>query len=424
METISIHIASDQLILILMFLCLCIVAFFSGSEAALMTASKMKIKHRAEKGNKAAKTVLRITEHYDKLFGTILATENLFIIFATSLGTALAVKRFGPTGIAWATLGMTLFIVILGEITPKTFAASKAEKIALLVARPIEFIIKITTPIIFILISISKFFVWLLGGEPKLKPYYLTEDEIKTAIDLVSREGSLPAGKRDMLHGVFTFADTAAYEIMTPRVEVICIEAESSIEHAIDIIKNTGHSRMPVYEKNLDNITGILYAKDLLGYAPEKNLKIKDIKRPCIFVPGSQKLIKLLSDLKEKKSTMAIIIDEFGGTAGLVTIERILEEIVGDIEDEYDTEEKSLKETAPGTFLVSAKVDIYQLNNKLSLNIPEGNYITLGGFIVDLLGRIPNKEEEILFKKIKFKISSTKKHKIDLVEIKLKENIF
>lgn len=411
----------DLLILIAIIICLGILAFFCASETALMSASKIKIRHLVEKDIKKARTVLSVTEKPEKLFNTILTAQNLFTTLASALGTILAIKYFGAYGVILAPVIITIFIVIFGEVTPKIYAASKAEKVALKVAGPIDKIVRFMSPVVFVLIAATKFFVKILGGSTKQEPYHLTEEEIKTVIDISTREGVITSDEKSMLKRVFRFADITVSEVMAPRVEMVCLEAESNLNKISEVIKQTGHSRIPIYEGNIDNITGIVYAKDLLGFFDKlpEDLLARDIAREPIFVPASQKIIKLLSALKKKKNTMAIIIDEFGGTAGLVTVELLLEEIVGDIQDEYDFEQTVFQKVASQTFRVSAKIDIFELNEKLPLKIPEGEYNTLAGFIIDFLGRIPREAELFEYKRIKFKIIKVKKNKLDLVEIQL-----
>lgn len=413
---------NDFLVIAFIVLSILIVAFFSSSEAALMSVNKLKIKNLIKKGDKRAAAVERIIARHDKLFGTILTTENLFIIFASSLGTALSFKYFGTEGVFIATLTLTIVIVIFGEITPKTLAAVFSERISLLVARPMEFIIKIMNPVISIFAFLSTVILKMFGKNIKYNPYYMTEDEIKTVIDVGEKEGVIAAQEKKILYGVFEFGDKLAKEIMIPRVEMECVETNEKLSAIADFVKKTGHSRAPVYEGNLDNIVGIIYAKDLLGALKEGKLDIKarDIKRPAYFTPGSQKVFKLFNELQKTKNSMAILLDEFGGTAGLVTMEMILEEIVGDISDEYDMEEMYFSKVSKSVCLVDAGYDIDGINEKFALEIPRGDYQTLGGFIMDKLGRIPKQGEKLEIKGAALYVEKVFKNKIDIIKVVIK----
>lgn len=418
---IPVSLNNDALIFVLIIICIVIVAFFSSSEAALMSVNKLKIKNLMEKGNKGAAAVDRVIARHDKLFGTILTTENLFIIFASSLGTTLAYKYFGPRGVFVATIIMTVLIVIFGEITPKTLAAVFSEKTSLIVARPMEYIIKIMSPVILIFAFLSNMILRLFGRDLKYNPYYLTEEEIKTVIDVGEKEGVLAPVERQILHGVFEFGDTLSKEIMIPRVEMECVEITDTLENLVAVINKTGHSRLPVYKDNPDNITGIVYAKDLLTHLKEGKLSltVDDIKRPAYFAPFSQKVIKLFHDLQKSKNSIAILLDEFGGTAGLVTMEMILEEIVGDISDEYDTEELYFNKLSKTVYLVDAAYGIDQINEKFKLELPEGDYQTLGGFLISKLGRIPKAGERAEIKNAALQVEKVFRNKIDIVRIEL-----
>lgn len=423
METaIPISLNNDILIIMLIAICIIIVAFFSSSEAALMSVNKLKIKHLIEKGNKNAASVDRIIARHDKLFGTILTTENLFIILASSLGTTLSFKYFGSEGVFISTLIMTVLIVILGEITPKTIAAALSERISLIVARPMELIIKIMSPVITVFALLSNVLLKAFGAKIKYNPYYLTEDEIKTVIEVGEKEGVLAPDEKEILCGVFEFGDKLAKEIMIPRVEMECVQIGENLRDIVDIISKTGHSRIPVYQGSLDNIVGMVYAKDLLGHleAGKGDLKAADIKRPAFFAPFSQKIIKLFSELQKNKQSMVILLDEFGGTAGLITMEMILEEIVGDISDEYDTEDMYFSKLPGKNYLVDARYDIEWINDKLKIEIPEGEYNTIGGFIIDKLGKIPKTGEKLEIKNTVLIVEKVFKNRIDIVRIEIK----
>lgn len=420
---VPIHIASFWAALVLLF-CIFCVAFFSSSEAALMSANKIKIRHLVKTGNQNAKAVERVISRHDRLFGTILTTENMFIILASSLAGAMAFNLFGEKGIAVATAIMTVFIVIFGEITPKTYAAQNAEKMALLVARPMEFAIRVTSPIISLFAWISTGIIRLLSGKTIHRPYFLTEEEIKTVIDVGEKEGVLEKSEKEMIDGVFAFGDTLAREVMVPRVDMVCLPHTSTLKDIIKTINETGHSRLPIYEDNIDNVIGVVYAKDLLPvvHLCDGDFNPREILRPCHYVPGSQKVIHLLADLQKKKLSMAIIIDEFGGTAGLVTMEKLLEVIVGEIEDEYDFSEPRFEKIDEFTHIVDARASIEDVNKKLLLEVPRGDYTTIGGFVAHSAGKLPALGTTIEEHGVRFTVEKLDGYKVSKIRIRLSDH--
>ncbi len=421
---IPVPIENNGVIFVILLLCVCLVAFFSSSEAALIAVNRIRLKNLVEKGDKNAKAVEKVVNNHDKLFATILATENMVIIFASSLAGVLAVNLFGEKGLAISTIVMTIFIVIFGEITPKTFAAQNALKISLLVARPIAFIIKILSPIISILAFISKSLIRLLGGNPMSNPYILTEDEIRMVINDGAKEGVLNHSERQMIEGIFDFSKTTAGEIMVPRVDMVTLAHTASLADAVKIVTETGHSRLPVRKESADNILGVIYAKDILKKVKEDldTILVTDIIRECHFAPESQSIVSLLTELREKKTTIAIIVDEFGGTAGLVSIETLLEEIVGDIDDEFDVPKCDFIKSGEDEFVASAKMNIYSVKECLGIELPEGDYQTLGGFVISLIESIPSKGDSAEFGNYEYIVEATEDYRLSKIRIKPKKN--
>ena len=415
-----IPIHDNGIIFVILVLCVCAVAFFSSSEAALIAVNRIRLKNLVEKGNKNALAAEKVVSNHDKLFATILATENMFIIFASSLAGVLAVNFFGSNGLAISTIAMTIFIVIFGEITPKTFAAQNALKMSLIVARPISVIIKILSPIVSILAVISKSIIKIFGGNPASNPYILTEEEIRMVINDGAKEGVLDDAEKQMIEGIFDFSKTSAGEIMVPRVDISTVPYTAVIADAIEIINKTGHSRLPVRKDSADDILGVIYAKDILKRYQDdlKSVVVTDIMRPCHFAPESQSIVTLLADLRAKKSSVAIIVDEFGGTAGLISIETLLEEIVGDIDDEFDTPKTDYEKINENEYIVNAKMTIYDLSELLEIEIPEGDYQTVGGFVISLIENIPSKGDTVEYNGYEFIVTGTEAHKLSKIRIK------
>ncbi len=417
---VPIPIENNGVIFVILLICVCAVAFFSSSEAALIAVNRIRLKNLVEKGNKNAQAAEKVVSNHDKLFATILATENMFIIFASSLAGVLAVNLLGKNGLAISTIVMTIFIVIFGEITPKTFAAQNALKISLIVARPIGIIINLLSPIISILAFISKSIIKLLGGNPSSNPYILTEDEIRMVINDGAKEGVLANTEKQMIEGIFEFSKTSAGEIMVPRVDMATLPHTSTLVDAIKVINETGHSRLPVRQDSADNIIGVVYAKDILKKYQEdlNSICVADILRECHFAPESQSIVTLFAELREKKASIAIIVDEFGGTAGLISIETLIEEIVGDIDDEFDTPQADFEKVGEDEYIVNAKMAIYDLKELLGIEVPDGDYQTVGGFVISLIESIPSRGDIAEYSSYEFIVESTEAYRLSKIRIR------
>jgi len=403
-------------------LCVLGVAFFSSSEAALISISRLKIRSLVEKGNRNAKAVQRLREEHDRLFGTILLTENFFIILASSLGTTLAISLFpGHEGVTiFASIVMTVFIVMFGEIAPKTFAASHAARVALFVARPMEAIIAIMHPIVWLFTRVTNAVVGVFGGKAELSPF-VTEDDIKAIISIGEEEGALDIEEKAMLHKVFEFGDTLAVEAMRPRTEIASIPKEARVSDALSLVEEHGHSRYPVIEETVDNVQGVLYIKDLLIAMSkgevDSDSPISRLVRPAYFIPETKKIRELLTEMQAQKLQMVIVMDEYGGTAGLVTLEDLMEEIVGSIQDEYDKEENDVQIVDEKNFVVSGAADLDEVNDELGMNVSSEDFNTIGGFVFGLFGRVPRPGETLKYKDLKFEVLEMDGRKIGSVKI-------
>lgn len=370
--------------------------FFSGSETALVSVNRIKLKKLVEEGVPNAIIVERLLRHPNRLLATILVGNNLVNIAAAAIATSLAINFFGSKGVGLATGIMTLLILVFGEVTPKGYAIRNAEKISLRIARLMELLVRGLYPLVRVLTAITTPLIKSFGGDVRFSPY-VTEDEIKMLVEVGEKEGVIEKGEREMIHGVFEFGETEAKEVMVPRIDMKCLSIDDSIEKAIEFVRETGHSRTPVYEKSIDNIVGILNSKDLFGRTTDEVSKVglRDLIRPAYYVPETKKLDEILREMQKRKTQMAIVVDEYGGTAGLVTLEDILEEIVGEILDEYDTEEPGVQILDEHAALVDAKTSIDDLNAALNTDLPEEEFETVGGLIFNALGRIPSTGDKI-----------------------------
>lgn len=366
--------------------------FFSGSETALVSVNRIRLKKMVEEGRREAVIVENLLDHPNKLLATILVGNNLVNIAAAAIATSLAIEYYGSRGVGIATGIMTFLVLVFGEITPKSYAIQNAEKISLRIARIMSFLVRTLYPIVRVLTAITKPIITRLGGEMHLTPY-ITEEEIKMLVEVGEKEGVIEKGEKEMIHGIFKFGDMEAKEVMVPRIDMKCLSVGDTVEKAVDYVLKTGYSRFPVYEKNVDNIVGILYSKDLFGRPPRE--QIKSLLRPAYYIPESKKLDEILREMQEKKTQMAIVVDEYGGTLGLVTLEDILEEIVGEIMDEYDKEEPRVQVIEDGVAVVDAKADIEELNEILDIDLPEEDFETVGGLIFNVLGRIPKPGDRV-----------------------------
>lgn len=316
-------------------------AFFSGSETALISVGKIRIKHLADSGNKDAKRLVKLLENPEQFLAAILVGNNIVNVFASVLAANAALRIFGEPGIAIATGSMTLLILIFGEVFPKTFASRNSESVSLKIAKPILFIVYIFSPIVEILTKFTNFLIILLGGKERIKTPFVTEDMINMLLRVGEKEGTIEKHEREIIHNVFEFSDETAQGVMTPREKMVCIEESQSLSSALALINRSGHSRIPVYKKNFDNIIGMIYVKDLLMYKDDELRRIKsgEILRPVMFVKAERKISSIFKELQQKKLNISIVVDDYMRVIGLVSLEDILEELVGEIFDEYDVEQ-------------------------------------------------------------------------------------
>ncbi len=394
-------------------------AFFSGSEIALFSSSRIRIRKLMEEGNKNAQVAKELLEHPNRLLATILVGNNIVNISATALATSLAINSFGSTGLGIATGVMTFLILVFGEITPKGFAAKNAVALALIVARPMQMLVNLLFPLVKLLTKLTNFMIKSLGGEPKEVSPFITEEEIKMLVEVGEEEGVIQKEEKEMIHGIFEFGDKLAREVMIPRIDMDAIAVSSTLEEALKATLKTRHSRLPVYEGSIDNVIGMLHFKDLLHLKERKyEGTIREIVRPVHYVPENKRLDELLKEVQETKTHMAIVVDEYGGTAGLVTLEDILEEIVGEILDEYDAIETNIQVLDERTALVEAKTSVGEVNEALNINLPEEDFETLGGLVFNKLGRIPSVGDKTRIKNITIAVEKMRGRRISKLKIR------
>lgn len=394
--------------------------FFSASETSLMSLSKIRIRHMQEEGVKGAKLVANLIEDSNKLLSTILIGNNIVNIAATSISTALFTSLIpGATGVAVATALMTVLVLLFGEITPKTIAANNSEKVAIFVSKPIKIIISILRPLVWIFNLITGLIFKILGVKDKGTQPYITEEELKTMVNVSHEEGVLEIEERQIINNVFQFGDMQAKEAMVQRLDMIAINIEDNYEQIIDMFKTEKFSRMPVYNESIDDIIGILNIKDVIFLSEDEieTFDIRDYIREPFFTYEFKKITQLLEEMKIEKSQMAIVVDEYGGTAGLITLEDLIEVIVGNIEDEYDEEEEEIQVIKEDEYIVDGRIKITELNELIGVKLESEEFDSIGGYIIGYLRRLPEENEVIEVDNIKFCIESLDKNRIKKVRI-------
>ena len=408
-----------------LFILVCLSAFFSLSETALTAVSRIKVKKMFDEGHFGAKFLQKLRENPNKMLATILVGNNIVNLAAASLATVIFIDFFankkmfneGVTVVA-ATLVMTVVILVLGEIVPKTSAMKYSGKLSTAVAPVIWALSVLLTPVISLLDRLCRPLLRLVGADVKSEAPFVTEEELKILLSMGEKEGVLETAENKMIHSIFEFSDTVAKEVMVPRPDMFCLDANSRVNEAFEKIFEDGHSRVPVYDGNPDNIVGIVMTKDLINIRGRENeFVLKDIMRAPLFVPETKKLDELMRLMQSSRSHIAIVVDEYGVVAGLVTLEDLLEEIVGEIEDEFDKEEKDLETLSDGSILINARLSVSDVNEKIGTKIPEGDYDTIGGFVLSLIGRLPFVGDSTKYEELNITVEKIAKRRITRVRI-------
>lgn len=371
-------------------------AFFSSAETALTTVNKVRLKSLEEQGNKSAKRVLKILENYGKMLSTILIGNNIVNISASSLMTTLTIDVFGNYAVGIATGVMTIIVLLFGEITPKTWAVTSSEKIALAYSGIIRFLMTLLTPVIFLIDKISIGIMWLLRIDPNKKECAITEHELKTYVDVGHEEGVIESEEREMIYNVFEFGDAVAKDIMIPRIDMVTASIDCTYTDLISIFKKSMYTRIPVYENDNDNIIGLVNVKDLIGLDNSCDFKIKDILREAYYTYEFKKTADLLMEMRDSMMNVAFVLNEYGATVGMITMEDLLEEIVGEIRDEYDEDEAELiQEIDDNVYLVEASMKLDDINDALDTSFDSEDYDSIGGLIIESLDRLPEDKESV-----------------------------
>jgi putative hemolysin len=407
----------EALYLVLLILCIFLSAFFSSSETAFVSLERFRVQHLVETRVRGARRVAKILEQPEKFLSTILLGNNLVNTAAAALGTILAISAWGQkSGVLIATFGIAFVLLIFAETVPKTFANRHAEKLSLLFVRPVEVISFIFSPFVVVLSWLASAVTRLVGGVPVPRSL-VSEEEIRTMITVGHKEGTVEEAEADMLHAVFDFGDRPVSEVLVPRPEVVGVEKGTKLSDFLALYSSSPMSRFPVYEENMDNVVGILSIKDVLMALAKGTItsdsSIDDLVRPAYFAPETKRISELFTEMRDKNYRMTIIIDEYGGTAGVVSLSRLMEEIVGPVGDELAAVEKEYETINEYTFQVDGSMRIEEANRELGLELPEGDYETVAGFVLHLLGRIPKQGQQLKYKSLKIVITKMKGFKIE-----------
>lgn len=414
---------SDAIQLAVLLLLLGLSAFFSSAETALTTVNKIRVLTLIEEGDKRALKLQKVLDQPSKMLSAILIGNNIVNMSLSSLGTVIATKAFGSAGAGIATGILTFLVLVFGEITPKTCATLSAEKLSLRFAGIIYSWMQIATPLIFIINAFSMGVLKLLRVDPNKRNDIYTEDEIRTIVEVSHQDGAIESEERKMINNVFDLDDHLAKDIMVPKLDMTFLNVNATYAETIEVYRQDLFTRLPVYEEHRDNILGILNVKDLLLYEDKEHFDVRHILREAYFTHEFKKSSELMMEMRENSISLAIVLDEYGATVGLVTLEDLLEEIVGEIRDEYDESEKELiQKISDYEYIVEGSSKLEDLQDQIGLDLESEDYDSIGGIVIELLDRLPQSGESVTTENgIRLVVDEVEKNRIDKVHIYLPE---
>lgn len=414
---------SDIIQLVIVIILLSASAFFSSAETALMTSNKLKMRNLAENGDKRAAKVLKVTENTDKMLSAILIGNNIVNLTASSISTTLTLKIFGSKLVGIATGILTFLILVFGEITPKNVASKNAENMALAYIGVISFLVTLLTPVIFIVNTVAKFVISIFnknGDDNNV----VTEEELRAMVEYSHEEGIIENEEKKMIVNVVDFGDTVAGDIMVPRVDMVMVDEKSSYEEILQVFREERYTRIPVYEETPDNVIGILNVKDFLLIEDKENFVMKELLREPLYTYEYKKTSALMMDMRKTGANIVIVLDEYGITAGLITLEDMLEEIVGEIRDEFDADEdEGITKVSDLEYLIDGSTNLDDINDRIGLSLSSEEYESIGGLIMEKLGRLPVEGEIINFDNIVLTVKKMDHARIEKVCLKLKQPV-
>lgn len=392
-------------------------AFFSSSETALTSVNVFKIRQMEKNGVEKAPLVKKLVDNIGSVLTTILIGNNIVNIVTTTVATIFFTEVMGPKGAVISPIILTIVVLIFGEVTPKNIATANSEKLALAVARPIRFLDIILKPINFVLGKITGAITKSFVGEEE-SSNLVTEEDLKTIVDVSEEQGVINNEESEMINNVFEFGNSYVADIMTARTNMEAISVESTPEELNDMLKETNHSRIPVYGKNIDNIVGILHMKDIVSnIADGKDLVLEELIRPAYYVYDNMHIFDLFTNMRGENVSLAIVIDEYGGTSGLVTIEDIVEELVGEIDDEYDKDNQDIFKLTENSFLVNPSMHLNDFNDYFNLELEEIKNDSVGGYVIDRLSRIPSEGDSVSIDNLIITVDQVDRYKIEMLKV-------
>lgn len=395
-------------------------ALFSSSETALTTVNRIRIRTLAGQGDKRAMTLLAVLQNPEKMLSVILIGNNVVNLYASSLATTVTLSLFGSKMVGVATGILTLAVLVFGEVAPKTMASRNAEQIALRAAGPVKVLMWLFTPLVFVVNNLARLVMKLFGADRPGKRELMTAEELRTIVQVGHEDGVIENSERKMIDNVFDFGDRSARDIMIPRIDMTCIDVEAGYDELMEVVREEKYTRIPVYKESADTIVGILNIKDLLFRAQDKPFRIAELMRKPLFTYEQKKTSELMVEMRKNYTNLAIVLDEYGVTAGMVTMEDILEEIVGEIRDEYDRdEEKSIRRIAPNTYLIEGNVKIDDVNEVLQLHLASEDYESIGGYVLEQLEHFPKEGECVTKGGISFTVTRMEQTRIAEVKLSL-----
>lgn len=405
-----------QIVVLLILLLLS--GFFSSAETSLVAVSKIRIRTLADEGNKRAKTLMKLFAQDAKMLSAILIGNNLVNTYAASIASMIAMSFGGGTAVSIATFIITFLILVFGEITPKTIATQNAEKLALIYGPIILFLMKILTPVIWFINLFSACILKIFGVNKKSGPS-MTESELRTIVDVSHEEGVIEEDEKEMINNVFDLGDAIAKDVMVPRVYVVMADVNTSYEELLQLFRKEQFTRIPIYERNVDNIIGLINMKDLLLYEDLEHFDIRKILRKPYFTVENKNVSDLLMEMKKSTFNLAIVLDEYGEVAGIVTVEDIVEEIVGEVQDEYDAHEtENIKKIDDHAYDIKGFINLHDLNDELDLSLDSEDFDSIGGLIIDRLGRLPQLNDQVVLENgIILQVKKIDKNRIEEVRL-------
>ncbi len=396
--------------------------FFSSAETAFVSCNKARIRSLADDGDKKAARVLRILEKGSKLLSTVLIGNNIVNLSASAISTMLATEYFGiPVGVMTGIL--TFVILIIGEVVPKTWATVSADKMALVYAGIIQGLMVVFTPIIFIVNGVAKAILFVMRIDADGKPDAITEDAIKTYVDVSHEDGEIEPEERDIIYNLFDFTDHVAKDIMIPKVRMVCVDVNSSYDEVLDVFKECMYTRLPVYEDEKENIIGVINMKDFIALEDHENFKVRDIMREALYTHEFKKTQDLLAQMRKETSNIVFVLNEYGTIEGMITLEDLLEEIVGEIRDEYDEDEKELiRKVEERKYVVEGALSLDDFNEAVGTKLTSEEYDSIGGIVIEHLDHLPQDGEEVVLEDgTILKVLGMDQKRIEEVEITLPE---